>query len=333
MSYFRKVPHIDSLLKLFDKNDKWLVLINADPDAIGSAMALKRLMKGRVAECAIAKVNKITRPDNLALVRYTRLHMLDFSPLVLPKYHRFALVDSQPGHHPFFQDIPFSVVIDHHPLTTPPEAVEYLRVQPEYGATSTMLTEYLHQMGIRPGKLLATALQYGIKTDTANFQRNFSEVDLRCFHYLSKHASLPLVARIARSEMRKGWLEYFARACLSLQQAGSGNFVHIGHVESPDILVAIADFFMRIYEIRWVVVSGIFEEKLMLVFRGDGVSKDLGAFAARHFAEFGSAGGHRTMARAELPLENLPEEPELFVRKHLSGLSNGRANKQTANGS
>lgn len=318
MAYFRKLPKLPDLLDLFSREGRWLILINADPDAMASAMALRRIMIHRVTDVGIACINEVTRPDNLAMIRYTRLHMHRFSPELLAQYDRFALVDSQPHHSPQFMDVKFSVIIDHHPLPPEPATADYRDIRPEYGATSTMLMEHLYNLGIRPGKLLATALQFGIKSDTANFERKFSDVDMRAYHYLVKYADQAMLSRIARSEFHRRWLDYFAKACVSMHTAGSGQFVYVDEVENPDILVIIADFFMRVYEFRWVAVSGLYHETAVVIFRGDGITRDLGRMANAQFGDIGSAGGHKAMARAEFSASAAGDKDlELFIYKRV----------------
>ena len=321
------------MLDLFSRDERWLIAINADPDAMASAMALKRIMSHRVQDVVIAKVNTITRPDNLAMIRYTRLRMERFYPGILPHFDRFALVDSQPGHHPAFKDMEFSIVIDHHPLPEKPAAFPYSEIKPEYGATSTLLTEYLYNLNIRPGKLLATALQFGIKTDTANFERHFYDVDLRAYQYLNRFADHMLLSRIARSEFHLHWLELFAKACTNLYSIGaSGQYVFIGAVDNPDILVNIADFFMRVFEIRWAAVAGLYGDTVVVVFRGDGMARDVGHYAGQVFGALGSAGGHKSMARAEFPAAVAKGKYlELFIWQQftLAGRS-GKAGKDGA---
>ncbi len=319
MAYFRTLPKINELLKLFSREQRWLILINADPDAMASAVALKRLMRHRTKDVVIAKVNEIARPDNLAMVRYTRIHMVDFDSAMASGFDRFAIVDSQPHHHPDFANLPFSVIIDHHPIPEEPALAEYFDVRPQYGATSTMLTEYLYNMRIRPGKLLATALQFGIKTDTASFERHFFDVDFRAYQYLAKYADQMLLSRIARSEFHKHWLEIFAKACTNTYGTGSGQFAFLGGVDSPDVLVNIADFFMRVYEIRWVVVSGTYEGAVINILRSDGLAMDVGTFAQETFGDLGSAGGHKTMARSEFPLDSINfQDVEMFLWNRIS---------------
>ena len=320
MAYFRTVPNLSRMLELFSREHRWLILINADPDAMASAMALKRIMSHKTQDVTIAKINAITRPDNLAMIRYTHLRMERFYPGMLPHYDRFATVDSQPHHNPAFKDIPFSLVIDHHPLPEQKISFPYSEIKPEYGATSTLMTEYLYNLDIRPAKLLATALQFGIKTDTANFERHFYDVDLRAYQFLSRFGDHALLSRISRSEFHKRWLELFAKACTNMYNLGtSGQYVYLDKVDNPDVLVNIADFFMRVYEIRWVAVAGQYKDTVVIVFRGDGISRDVGRFASQVFGAMGSAGGHKSMARAEIPLSAAGgEDVELFIWHTLS---------------
>ena len=320
MSYFRTLPHLRKMMELFSREQRWLILIVADPDSMASAMALRRIMGQKVQEVAIAKINAVTRPDNMAMTRYTRLKMTRFEPGQLTRFDYFALVDSQPHHNPAFKDIPFSVIIDHHPLPERPYPARYSDIRPQYGATSTLLTEYLYNLGIRPGKFLATALQFGIKTDTSSFERHFYDVDLRAYQYLSRFGDHNLLSRIARSEFHLRWLDTFAKACTNLYGIGkSGQYVFVGEVDNPDILVNIADFFMRVYEIRWAAVAGQCGDAVVVIFRGDGVSCDVGFYATHVFGAIGSAGGHKVMARAEFPVTAANgTELEMFIWQRLT---------------
>lgn len=320
MSYFRKLEtRLTHLQELFDRAERWLIVINADPDAMASALALKRIMIHRVDDVAIARVNEITRPDNLAMARYLRIPMVKLTPTLAAQFDRFAVVDSQPHHHPAFKDLSFSLVIDHHPLVEDhPVVADFKEIRNEYGATSTIMTEYLYNLGIRPGKLLATALQFGIKTDTASFERAFHDVDMRAYRYLTKFADHALLSRIVRSEFRLHWLDYFSRAFISMHKLGTGQYVYVGEVENPDILVVIADFFMRVHEIRWAAVCGVYHDTIVVILRGDGMGRDLGRYASLQFGDVGSAGGHRAMARAEIPLTAADgRNVEFFIYKRL----------------
>lgn len=324
MAYFRNLDtKINEMIGLFNKDERLLILINADPDALGSAMALKRILYRKVQTSAIAHVNEISRPDNLAMIKLLRIPIKKLTPTLAAQFDRFALVDSQPHHHPDFEKFEFSVVLDHHPLKKDkPVQALYKEINPDYGAVSSLLTEYLYNLNIRPGKLLATALLYGIKTDTQSFERKFCDVDIRAFRYLTKFYNPLLLQKIVRSEFHKGWLKYFSLAFRKVKLLGHGASVFMGKVESPDILVILADFFLRIHNISWDMISGIHQGSLVVVFRGDGLRKDMGKLSSQMFGNMGTAGGHKQMARAEISLDKINNiHPQQFILQRLSEIN------------
>ena len=81
--------------------------------------------------------------------------------------------------------------------------------------------------------------------------------------------------------------------------------VHLGPSKNPAVCVSIADFFMKVHDISWAIVSGIHQGRLVIIVRNDGIRKDAGKLLGGVFGHVGSAGGHKAMARAEIPLENL----------------------------
>ncbi len=96
----------------FKSNAKVLVIINADPDAIGSAMAVKRLLWRRVSEVAIAHFNRISRPDNLALIQLTDVGLRNPAEVDKAQFDHFVIVDSQPDHNEAFAGITYTAIID-----------------------------------------------------------------------------------------------------------------------------------------------------------------------------------------------------------------------------
>ena len=81
-----------------------------------------------------------------------------------------------------FSQLHYSVIIDHHPLTQ--LNADFTDIRPRYGATTSIMTEYLRMAKIKPSMKLATSLFYGIKTDTSNFERQALPEDMKAFQYL-----------------------------------------------------------------------------------------------------------------------------------------------------
>lgn len=293
------------LLSLFAGGDSVLIAINADPDAIASAMALKRLLWRKVAGVTVASVNVIRRPDNLAMLRLLGVKLAPLANVAVERFQRVALLDSQPSHHEAFQKLPLDVIIDHHPLSG--AQARFVDIRPRYGATASILTEYLRAARIKPSSKLATALFLGIKTDTSDFERETQIEDVVAFQFLFRHANIPLARRIEKTDLTFRFLKYFQRAIADRRLVRGKVFAHLGPVVSADVCVLIAEFFMRVATVNWSIVSGICDRKLVVVFRNDGIRRKAGLVAREAFAQLGSAGGHKTMARAEIPLAGLHE--------------------------
>jgi len=314
--------NVTRLLQVINRDERWLIVINADPDAMASAMALRRIMAHRAGAVGIAHVNEMKRPDNLAMMRFLHIPTVMLTPEMLAGYQRFAMVDSQPHHHPAFQGIDWSLVIDHHPiLPEHPVTAPFVDIRPDYGATSSILTGYLLNLGIRPGKLLATALVYGIKADTLSFERHFIEADVKAFSALTRFADMQLLRKIISSEYHRRWLKFFSKAFRKMRFIGTrGLFVFMDTLESPDILVILADFFTKVHGLSWNMLAAVVKKKVVVIFRGDGVGRNMGIMAQKLFADVGSAGGHRGAARAEIDLAALHgKDPEEFLYKRLTG--------------
>ncbi|MBW2149227.1 MAG: DHH family phosphoesterase [Deltaproteobacteria bacterium] len=309
---------INKLWELFKGDDRLLIIINPDPDSIASALALKRLLWKRVHIITLAYVGKITRLENQAMIRLLRVKMEPLENVNLSEFTKHALIDSQPSHHEEFQKLDYHVIIDHHPITNSVKA-PFKDIRPIFGAVASMMTEYLQAARIVPSSRIATALLYAIKSDTANFERDATEADVRAFRYLFHFANINIVRKIEFSEIKRQWLSFFLTALNHLHLHRNRVIVHLGSVPNPDICVLLADFFMRVTEITWSVVSGICEEKLIIIFRNDGHRKNAGQLAINAFGTLGIAGGHKGAARAEIPLENIRNQIKESVRQNVEG--------------
>jgi nanoRNase/pAp phosphatase (c-di-AMP/oligoRNAs hydrolase) len=314
------------LLQTVHQDDRVAVIINADPDAIASAMALKRLFWRKTKSTSIYHINPIQRQDNLTLIQILNIHLSPVDLLDKGETTKYALVDSQPAHHKLFQKYSFDIIVDHHP-TDPQTMAPFVDIRPEYGATATMFTEYLKAGRIKPSTPLATALFYGIKTDTSNLIRNAQDNDINAFRYLFKFSNVNVIKKIESSEITKKSLEYYKRAMDRLHFWKGIAYTHLGNLGNPDACVQIADFFLKLSEASWSIVSGVYGGTLVVIFRNHGFGKDAGKMARRLFGKYGKAGGHKAAARAEIEVKDLTpylraeEGLDAFVFRQIKRLS------------
>ena len=118
-------------------------------------------------------------------------------------------------------------------------------------------------------------------------------------------ANLNIIKKIESSEITRTTLSRFHHAMEDLEFVNQIAVVHMGAVQNPDTLVQVADFFLKIAEATWSVTSGIYDHRLIIVFRNAGFRRNAGKMAHKLFGEVGSAGGHADSARAEVPLKNI----------------------------
>ncbi|MDR2339370.1 MAG: DHH family phosphoesterase [Deltaproteobacteria bacterium] len=298
------------LLKSFSRDDRLLILITADPDSIASAAALKRILWRKVAHVYVASTNEVRRPDNLRLIEALGLKLPLVTQLDLSEFTKFAIVDSQPSHNPLFEQVAFSAIIDHHPVCTsePQEghAHVFMDIRPEWGATASIMVNYLRAAHIKPNKILATALFYAIKTDTQNFVRQGELEDIEAFRWLFPLIHQPLLTEIEMAPIDRGSFDVVKRSLAQTTIRKQYAFVFVEDLDHPDTLVIIADFVMLVQGVNRAVISGVFDNRLIIVLRSAGLRANLGKLAFDAFGDYGSAGGHKNMARAELSLDSLP---------------------------
>jgi nanoRNase/pAp phosphatase (c-di-AMP/oligoRNAs hydrolase) len=292
------------LLEIIHPEDTVAIIISADPDSMASALSLKRLFWRKVKKTQIYRINTIKRTDNRALVKLLKIDLKHIREMNPAEVTRWAMVDSQPHHNAQFSRYDYDIIIDHHPLDPKTEG-RFLDIKEEYGANATIMTEYLRAARIKPSSPLATALFYGIKTDTDNFVRSCSLHDINAFRYLYPIANLNIIKKIEFSEITKGTLNSFRTALENLVFFKDRAFIHMGKINTPDTLVIIADFFLKMAEAKWSIVSGVYGQNLIIVFRYAGFRLNAGKAAQRLFGEWGSAGGHKAAARAEVPVHEI----------------------------
>src|SRR5881396_1911025 len=212
------------------------------------------------------------------------------------------MVDAQPS---FFEETfeRVDLVIDHHPEEAPVRAI-LKDLRPGYGATATILTEYLRAIDARVSQRLATALLYGIKADTQHLERGATRADLEAFAYVHALANHSALRRIERPDLPNEALDVLARGIAGRHVQHGTVFAHLGSVAYPELVAQFAEFFLQIEGAEWSVVSGTVHGELHISVRNVGYVRAAGDVVRRAFGEVGRAGGHRAMAKAVIRLRD-----------------------------
>lgn len=284
-----------------------LIYSNPDPDALASALALKEILGTDERSVHIGYTGAVGRPENASMIKLLKLPAARVTEEDAAKYDIIAIVDAQPQ---FFVDFGLprcDIVIDHHPLRDRVRA-GYADIRPEYLSTSAIMTEYLRAARATVTGNLASALYYGIKTDTRNFLGELGRGDTEAIRWLGGKADREIVSRIEFSQFSRESLDYFGLALQRRRLVNGVIFSHLGTVPFSDVCVQVADFLIRVENVYWAVVSCVVDDTLVVVFRNDGIGKDAGLLARSAFGCIGSAGGHRGMARAEVKQDAISDD-------------------------
>lgn len=302
LRHVQSTHYVNGVRKALEGGDKIALLLqpDPDPDGLAGALALRTLLGRNKSSTLICAFGRVTRPENLAMLRLLDIDVHTIRPDELSGFDRVCLVDTQPPH--LGLDLPrVDAVIDHHPERTSFKA-PYKDVRPHYGATSTILTEYLNAAAIPIGQRLATALIYGIKSDTLMLNREVIDADLDAFVYLYPKINYNILRRIEKPELPMRFAPVLASALKSMEMEDGILVSFLGHVEREDLIPQIADFLLQFEDVEWVACAGIYEEQLVMSIRNVGYVKSAGEVVKRIISNFGLGGGHRTMAKGIIPL-------------------------------
>ncbi len=306
-----------------------------DPDCLGAALGLTRLL---TAHLSVKKVSTayggfVGRAENRAMVR-----LLDINPNPLcfcdvSLFDRVIVVDALPGgaNLSLPPETRIAAVFDHH-LGRPDESAPYFfDVRADAGAVSTIITRYLLASGGEIPPDVAAGLFYGIKTDTAGLSRDSFPDDEECYKLLFEKADHGILTRIEHPERGAEFFRMLHRAAESLLVSDGAGFLSLGEVGTPDYVGEMADFFLSLKTIEWMVSSGVFGDKLFYSIRAK-TSEEAGAAAeALGRALHGSGGGHGRIGAGRAALSALPAgDPALAVRDEIRRILGLSGEKETS---
>lgn len=296
------------LLEVASRASQVLILPHndPDPDAIASAAALKYLIKQRLSvRVTIGYHGIIARAENRALVRYLNEPLVHLTQSdVAESGAAIALVDTQPGagNNPLSPHSLPDIVIDHHPWREATAGVPYADVRANVGATATLLVEYLTVSGAEMTPQLATALFYGIKTDTFSLGRSASQADVEAYFRLQPLLETEELFHIEYARLPAAYYDYLHAALEAVRIYDGVVIAYLGQLAYPDLAAEIADILLRLEGAEWVICLGLYDDTLLMSVRCWQRTANAGHMVQTVVGTRGIAGGHGPMAAGHIPL-------------------------------
>ncbi len=277
---------------------------NPDPDAIAAAVGVQYLLRRALGlEAVLAYTGLVGRAENRALLRWLKIQIVLTPNLDYAAHDFFVVVDTHPGAGTcrLPPGVVPHVVIDHHPQRRPFEGVALSMLDPEFGSTSTMVGALLIDNGFPVDERVATALTYGIRTDTLDLARGTGPRDEAVYERVFALADKRLLGKIERARVTQ---EYFQILENGLRRAQITDFAvttWVGPISYGDAVAEIADLLFRLEGTKWALVAGVSQGVCYFSIRALQVEGVDAGLVAREVSA-GHGGGHETYAGGQAPI-------------------------------
>lgn len=311
------VQNAQSLLGFLSKNKEslspLLILTHdyPDPDALASAFALSYLAEKVFGiPCRMTYGGVIGRMENRNMVQFLKMPVHKLRPSDLKKYPNVALMDTQPGfeNNSFPSDRKATIVIDQH-VSVSKTSADLAIIDTECGATCVVLAQALLVMKIEIPARIATALAYGILTDTQNLYRAKRPDIIDTYLRLLPFCDMRALARIQKPSRSQKFFTSLGRAIQNALARGGVVVTHLGNVESPDVVSQIADFFLTYKSAKATMCTGRYKGKLHISLRVESPKISAAEVLRDIVAKKKDAGGHGTIAGGSMSIGlKAPEE-------------------------
>lgn len=286
---------------------------NPDPDAMAGALCLLHVVSEAFGlEGVLLYGGIIGRADNRAMVELCEIPLCHIESYAALSRDRFICVDTQPSftNNSLPEDADLVGVIDHHPLETDDD-VPFLDVRPGYGSVAAILAEYVFHAGLELGRSLATAIAFGIASETEDLGREASEADVAAYVRVLPRVDHRVLGQLRHPALSRAFYRTLAGALQAARLCGDVVICHVGAVHTPDEVAQVADFLNSMAESGWALCTGEYRGSVIVSLRTSDDSANAGRVLERALEGKGSAGGHGMIAGGQLPLDGRADAREV----------------------
>jgi nanoRNase/pAp phosphatase (c-di-AMP/oligoRNAs hydrolase) len=301
---------------------------NPDPDALaaGSTLAALCALKWDT-EVHLGYSGLVARAENKAMMQILTPEWESLDLLGDPHdYPVCALVDSQPGsgNNSLPHDIIPRIVFDHHvPVQESIEGISFADIRTDIGATTSLVYQYFEAAGLEPDSKLATAIFYGIQTDTQGLSRGGTPEDQEIYFKLLGIINREKLVQVIQARVPREYFKEFSRGLEAAMVYERTIVSYLGSLHRPDFVAELADALIRLEGTHAVLTMGYHENVLYFSLRTRTSETDAGHLIQAIVSPYGRAGGHGTVAGGQIQFRNrTPDEVAEEVRSKFLKLMN-----------
>jgi nanoRNase/pAp phosphatase (c-di-AMP/oligoRNAs hydrolase) len=316
----------DKLLKPLKGKRKVLIIAheNPDPDSIAAAYGLKFLFRKAAGVTAvIAYSGIIGRAENRAMVKMLDIDLVPLAKVNPRNYSIVAVVDCQPhtGNLNLPKGVFPNIIIDHHPVRKTSLKADYHDLPRDVGSTSTVITQYLRTLAIEPDRKVATALYYGIKSDTRDLGRQSTDDDIRASIYLFPHILQKKLSRIEHPDLPRQYFQELNAVLTNTLLYGEVVVARVEVMSWPEMIGEFADELIQMEGVRWCMCYGRHNGSLLFSIRAKRTNDMAGVLAHKIATGIGKGGGHETFAAGKIDvaqaLKKVKDPEDILVKRFL----------------
>lgn len=274
-----------------------------DPDAVASAWGLAYLLKKEIhVSSTLTFGGFIGRAENRAMVNVLRIPIVCFSPLLLEKQYPIIMVDCQPytGNSSLPDEVIPDIVIDHHPLREKTKFKQWAYVNEKIGTTSTIITSSLKERNLQIPARLATALFYGIRSETKDLGRKGTRWDYESYLFLLPKVNFKSLYRITHPPLSSDYYRSVKEALERSMVYGPVLTCFLETIPYPELPAEIADFLIFKENIDFALVMGFYRSDILLSIRSKRTDINSADIMQDILKGYGRGGGHGIMAGGKI---------------------------------
>ncbi len=276
---------------------------NPDPDSIAAAVALRHLILIKTGQDAVLSYGGVIgRSENRKMVELLEITLVPICELNLDQFAVVCVVDTQPdaGNNSLPHGQPVHLVIDHHPPKKELADVFWVDIRENYGASATILYEYLNSQEVSINTKLATSLFYAIKSETQDLGREWSKADREAYLKLLPLSNNQILYDIIHPQVSRNYFTTFYTAIKDARVYGEALVFNLHKVANPDLVSELADFLLRQQGVNYVLGMGWYDTTQILSMRSLNPEAKLGLVIQEMVAGIGTAGGHGMVAGGQV---------------------------------
>jgi len=289
---------------------------NPDPDAIASAWGVSKLIRSQPdVEVTIGYAGLLGRSENRALIKALGEPLIKVDEIEPGHFDGLVVVDSQPGggNVTLPQGLTPTAVFDHHPRVRSLRGIPFIDIRTSFGSCAALIYEYLQARGLELDGVTATCFYYAIRSETQELGREASSHDRQLFRKLTHTVDWELLHRIAHAPVPRGYFSTFKVGLERAKLYDDAIFADVGELSIPDAAAEIADWLLRLDEVKWALACGTYRGRLHFSLRTLVLGSHCGSLSQKIIEGWGAAGGHGLMAGGQVFLSNRSYDREQAI--------------------